>query len=106
VVYITNSGRMWLAGMVVSLAIFGLVFFTVIKPSTDTANQAVKSGMQQTEHVLSQAQKQIAGSGSQTGAATGQAGQALSKAQKLGSCLVAAGTDPTKVQACESRYSH
>jgi Tfp pilus assembly protein FimV len=122
-VYITNSGRMWLAGMAVSLAIFGVLFFTVIKPSSDTANQAMKSGMQETQKILDQTGKQLNAVGGQAATAgaaattAGQAGtaaqtaagsaqQAVNKAAKLASCITAAGSDVAQVQACQVRYSH
>ena len=45
-VLVTGNWRIWLAGMAASLAIFAVVFFTVIQPSTNTANQALKTGLQ------------------------------------------------------------
>ena len=45
-VLITQSKRMWLIGMAVSLGIFLLLYFTVIKPDSNAANQALKSGLQ------------------------------------------------------------
>jgi hypothetical protein len=36
---------------------------------------------------------------------TKQAKQQLSKASKLTSCVAAAGTDPSKVEACQSKYA-
>jgi hypothetical protein len=104
VVVITNSLRMWMIGMAVSLAIFGLVYFTVIKPSADTANQAVKSGLQQSQQVLNQEQKQLGQAGAVGGTIAGAAQQQLGKASKLASCMTAAGTDLGSVQACQSKY--
>jgi F0F1-type ATP synthase membrane subunit b/b' len=95
-VLVTGNFRLWLIGMAASLAIFAVVFFTVIKPSTDTANQAVKSGLQQTSRLLDQASKQAGGAGS----------QALSAAQKLQACVAAAGTDTSKLAACQSQFGH
>ena len=60
--------------MAVSLTIFGVVFFTVIKPSSDTANQAIKSGLQQSQQAIDQAKKQFGTAASQGGSASGQAG--------------------------------
>jgi flagellar biosynthesis/type III secretory pathway M-ring protein FliF/YscJ len=104
-VLITNSWRMWLAGVAVSLAIFGVLYFTVIRPTTNTANQAVKTGLQQSQQALNTAQKQLSSGSGQAGAAAGQANQQLGKAAKLTSCLQAAGTDPTKVQSCQTQYA-
>jgi hypothetical protein len=110
-VLITNSMRMWMIGMAVSLAIFGLVYLTVIKPSSDTANQAIKSGMQQSQQALNQAQKAIGGAGGQASSASGQASTVAGQAQqqlgiaaKLTSCVQAAGTDAGALQACQAKY--
>ena len=134
VVLITNSKRMWIVGMAVSLTIFALLYLTVIKPSSDTANHAVKAGLQQTQQAITQAQKQLDGAAGQTAAApstsdqastvasqvhqagtapgasepantvASQAQQQLSKAAKLTSCVAAAGTDLGQVQACQAKY--
>jgi hypothetical protein len=89
--------------MVTSLAIFLVVYFAVIQPSTNTANQALKAGMQQTQQVINQAKKQLNSSGA-TGAVASQANQQLDKASKLTSCVAAAGTDPSKLANCQSQY--
>jgi hypothetical protein len=118
-VLVTNNWRIWLIGTAASLVIFAVVFFAVIHPAQNTANQALKSGLQQSQQVIKQAQQQIKSAGSQASAASGQAsaaskqagavsGQAqqqLSKAAKLTSCVAAAGTDPTKLQACNVKYA-
>jgi hypothetical protein len=104
---------MWLIGLAVSLGIFLVLYFTVIKSSTDTANNAIKSGVQQSQQALNQATKQLnsasgeaGAAGGQAGAASSQASQQLSKAAKLTACVSAAGTDLTKVQACQAQYAH
>jgi cytoskeletal protein RodZ len=116
-VLVTGNWRMYLAGLAASLVIFGVVFFAVIKPSSDTANQAVKQGLQQSQQVINQAQKQLSTAASQAGQASGQAkqitksvsGQAqqeLGKAAKLTQCVTAAGTDAGKIQACQVKFGH
>ena len=108
---VSTNWRLWMAGMAVSLAIFGVVFFTVIKPSSDTANQAIKSGLQQSQQAINQAQKQLGSASSQASSAAGQAGsvatsaqQQLSKASKLTACISQAGTDVAKVSACQVKF--
>jgi uncharacterized membrane-anchored protein YhcB (DUF1043 family) len=96
-VLVTGNWRVALAGLVASLVIFAVVFFAVIQPSENTANQAVKSGMQQAQQALSQAQKQ-------TSSADGAASQTVNKAEKLAGCLANAGIDTSKVQTCQARY--
>ncbi len=107
---VSTNWRLWMAGMAVSLAIFGVVFFTVIKPSSDTANQAIKSGLQQSQQAIDQAKKEFS-TGRQASSAAGQAGSVassaqkqLSKASKLTACISQAGTDVTKVQACQVKF--
>jgi len=104
-VLVTNSWRMWLVGVAVSLGIFALLYLTVIRPNTNTANQAIKSGMQQSQQALDQAQKQLGSATRQASATATQTQQTLAKAQKLTSCVAAAGTDPTKLQACKAHYA-
>jgi hypothetical protein len=104
-VLVTSNWRMWLAGMAASLVIFAVIFFTVIRPDQNTANQALKSGLQQSQQVINQAQKQLSSAGGQAGAAGGQAQKQLTKAAKLTSCVAAAGADPTKLQACNVKYA-
>ena len=103
-VIVTNSWRMWLAGLAVSLGIFAVLYFTVIRPDTNTANQAIKTGLQQSQQALDQAQKQVGSASGQASAAASHAARKLSDAQKLTACVAAAGTDPTKLQACKTQY--
>jgi F0F1-type ATP synthase membrane subunit b/b' len=110
-VLVTGNWRTWLIGMAASLIIFAVVYFTAIKPSTDTANQAIKTGLQQSQQAINQGQQALSQAGKQLGSASGKAGtvagqaqQQLSKAQKLTNCIAAAGTDVTKVQACQLKF--
>jgi hypothetical protein len=121
-VVVTGNWRIALAGLAASLLIFGVLFFTVIQPSTNTANQAVKTGLQQSQQALNQAQKQLSTAGSQASSAassaapqsvqkqvssaTSQAQQTLSKAAKLTNCLAQAGTDTTKLQSCQASFGN
>jgi peptidoglycan hydrolase CwlO-like protein len=105
-VLITTSKKLWLLGMAVSLVIFGVLYFTVIKPSSDSANQAIKSGIQQSQQALNQATKQLQGASSQAGGVSTQAQKTLSKAAQLTSCLSTAGTDVAKVEACQTQFGN
>jgi hypothetical protein len=102
-VLVTNNWRLWAVGMVTSLAIFIVIYFAVIQPSTNTADQAIRTGLQQTQQVISQAKKQLSSTGA-SGAVSNQANQQLDKAAKLTSCVTAAGTDPSKLASCQSQY--
>ena len=120
-VLVTGNWRIALAGLAASLLIFGVLFFTVIQPDQNTANQAIKTGLQQSQQALGQAQKQLSSATTQAGSAssqsgaassqvqqvskaTGEAQQQLSKAAKLANCLSLAGTDVSKIQACQANF--
>ena len=125
-VLVTGNWRIAMAGLAASLLIFGVLFFTVIQPSQNTANQAIKSGLQQSQQALNQAQKQLSSAGSQAAPATpatpatsatsqvqqqiskatGQAQQQLSKAAKLANCLSQAGIDASKIHGCQANFGH
>jgi type II secretory pathway component PulM len=92
---------MWVAYATVSLVIFGVLYFTVIKPDTNAANNAIKTGLQQSQQVISQASKQLTTAGQASSAAS----QATQKAAQLSTCLVSAGTDVTKIQTCQTQYA-
>ncbi len=114
-VLVTGNWRMWLIGTAASLVIFAVVFFTVIQPDQNAANQALKSSAQQAQQAINQAQQQLstAGSGASTAAgssaqvnnAQGQAQQTLNNAAKLTACVAAAGTDATQLEACKTKYA-
>ena len=116
-VLVTGNWRIAMAGLAASLLIFGVLFFTVVQPSQNTANQAIKTGLQQSQQALNQASKQLSNAGNQTSPsvpaapsqvskATGQAQQKLGQAAKLASCLSQAGIDASKIQACQASFGH
>jgi hypothetical protein len=102
-VIVTNNWRLWALGLVSSLVIFLIVFFAVIKPAQNTANQALHQGLQLTRQGLNQSQQAIKQSQKAFGGNSA-AQKTLSKAQKLTQCVAAAGTDPSKLSACQSRF--
>ena len=80
-----------LIGFAISLIIIAVVYFAVIKPSNDTANNAIKSGEQQFQQAVNQANKA--------------SGNAVPKGVKdLASCMAAAGSDTGKIQACSAKF--
>ena len=112
---VTNNWRMWAAGMAASLLIFAVLYFTVIAPDQNTANQALKTGLQQSQQAINQAQKQLGAAATQatTGSSAsgqvssvaGQAQQQLGSAAKLTACLSAAGTNAGAIQSCQANYA-
>jgi negative regulator of sigma E activity len=105
-VVVTNNWKLWFAGLGASLVIFAVVFFAVIQPSQNTANQALNTGLRQSQQALNQAQKQLSTAGQQAGTAAPQVQQALSKSSQLTGCLSQAGTDVGKVEACQTKFGH
>ncbi len=101
---VTGSRRLWFVSAGVSLILFLIVYFTVIRPDNNAANQALKSGLQQSQQVLSQAQKQLSSSGASASGAGAQAQKQLSQAAKLTACVQAAGTDTGAIATCQSKY--
>jgi flagellar biosynthesis/type III secretory pathway M-ring protein FliF/YscJ len=107
VVLVTRNPIWWLAGMAVSLIIAAIIYFAVIKSSNDTANNAIKTGEQQAQQVIQNANKQIqqaTKSGGGASAATSAAQSATQKAAKLAACIAQAGTDVSKVQSCQAQF--
>jgi uncharacterized protein YpmB len=126
-VIVNTSWQRWAAGLAVSLVIFLVLYLTVIQPSTNTANQAVKTGEAQTQQAIKQAQQQISSASNQASVASGhasthaaaagakanqqiaaagaKASQQLNEAGKLAACVSAAGADTGKLQACQVKYT-
>ena len=110
---VTNNWRIWAVGVATSLLIFVVVYFAVIRPDQNTANQALKSGLQQSQQAINQAQKQFSTAAGQAGgSASGQGGsiaaqaqQQLGNAAKLTACLQSAGPNAGAIQACQSNYA-
>ncbi len=87
---VVSSGRWWLASAAVSLIIFLIVYFTVIQPDNNTANQLLKSGEQQVQQAVNSAKA----SGAQIPAGV----------TNLTNCIAAAGTDTGKIAACQAKF--
>lgn len=94
IIYQVRNPYLRVALFVLPLIIFLIVYFTAIKPSTDTANQAVKSATQQAQQQINEARKN-APAGAQ---------KALDQASKLNACVMKAGTDAGKLMACRNTY--
>jgi hypothetical protein len=94
-IVVSSSWKMWLVGLAVSVGIFLLVYFTVIKPTTDTANDALKTSLQQSQQQLNEAEQN---------APTPAARQQLNQAEQLTACLQDAGIDTSAVQDCQAKF--
>jgi len=84
------GGRWWLVSAAVSLVIFLIVYFTIIKPDNNTANQLLKSGEQQVQQAVHNANA--------SGAAV------PAGVTNLANCIAAAGTDTGKIESCQSKF--
>ncbi|MFL5822579.1 MAG: hypothetical protein ACJ764_03970 [Solirubrobacteraceae bacterium] len=87
---LVSAPRYRLISLAVSLIIFAIVYFTVIKPSTDTANNAIRAGEQQVQQAIHHAKA----SGANVPAGV----------SNLTDCLAAAGSDTAKLQACAAKF--
>jgi hypothetical protein len=72
-----------------SIAIAAFIYFVIVKPQTDSANDQVNHALKQAQPGIDAANKQLQG-----------AQPSIDKAQKLQDCIIAAGTDVNKIQAC------
>ncbi len=111
-VLVSGNWRIALVGMALSLVIFLVLLFAVILPSQNTADQAIKTGLQQGQQALNQAQKQLKSASQQSSSSSSTASSVtktaqhkLSQASKLAGCISAAGTDVSKVQACQAKFT-
>jgi len=100
VIFVSNSWKFWLASLFVSLGIFAILYFTVIKPTTDTANDAVRTSLEQSNEQLNQAQQQLKDVPGSTAGAQKQ----LSDAEQLTQCLSDAGTDTAAIAGCNAQF--
>ena len=88
-VYFYRSPMAIVISALCSIAIAAFIYFVIVKPETDKANTQV-------DHALKQAQPSI----DAANRAARNAGPSIDKAQKIQDCILAAGTDPAKIAAC------
>jgi len=87
---VVSRPRYWFLGAAVSLIIFLILYFTIIRPDNNAANNAIRSGEQQ----LNQAVQKASASGAQVPAGV----------TSLTSCLAAAGANTGEIQACTKKF--
>ena len=104
-VIVSGNWRTALIGAVLSLIIFAVVYFTVIKPDNNAAQQALRTGLNQSQQVLNQAKSAVSQSGAP--ASVSKKVQAtINSAGKLASCVQAAGTDVSAISNCQAKFGH
>ena len=110
----TNSWKIWLAALAVSLGIFAVIYFTVIEPSNDRADEAleqsddlIRQSFDQSDEALEQSQQQLEESGQAGGGGGGggeAANQQIERAQQLTQCIAEAGADAEALQQCQLEF--
>jgi hypothetical protein len=91
-VYFTNSPRAIIIAAFCSMAIIAFTYFVIVKPQTDNANKQVDKAL-----------NQFAPSSS-TPSVPSSTNDAAAKAKKIQDCVIAAGTDVAKAQACATKF--
>ena len=76
------------------LIIFLVMYLTVIKPSSDTANDAIRQATGAATQQINEARKD----------APPQARKALDDAGRLTACVQQAGTDSSALLACQTKF--
>jgi hypothetical protein len=80
-----------LVSLGITIAIIAIVYFAVIKPNNDTANNVVKQGEQQLQQAVNNANKATHGA-------------VPAGVTNLVDCIAKAGTDTDKIAACRSKF--
>jgi hypothetical protein len=88
-----GSARYRLISLAVTLGIFLIVYFTVIRPDNNTANNAIKQG----NALIQQGEQQAAKAANQSGVPVG--------VKNLTACIAAAGSNTAELQACSAKFT-
>jgi peptidoglycan hydrolase CwlO-like protein len=95
-VYFYRSPTAIVVSALCSIAIAAFIYFVIVKPQTDSANNQVNNALQQAKPQIDAANKQLQNTNKQLQGAQ----PSITKAQKLTNCIAAAGADVNKIQAC------
>ena len=90
-IVLVQNPRYRLISLAVTLVIMAIVYFAVIAPNNDAANNAASQGERQLNNAVSQAARQNPGS-------------IPAGVQNLTSCIAKAGTDANMLQACAAKF--
>ena len=91
-VYFYRSPMAIVISALCSIAIAAFIYFVIVKHETDSANTQVDHALKQAQPSIDAANKRLK-----------DAQPAINRAQKLQQCILAAGTDTTKIAACNSQ---
>jgi predicted PurR-regulated permease PerM len=95
-VYFYRSPTAILVSALCSIAIAAFIYFVIVKPQTDSANNQVNHALQQVKPQIDAANKQLQGAAS----AAPSAAPSIKKAQQITNCIAAANGDVNKIAAC------
>jgi predicted PurR-regulated permease PerM len=79
-----------------SIAIAAFIYFVIVKPQTDNANNQVNHALKQAQPSIDNANKQLQRAQKEAGGAN----PAIQHAQKIQDCILAANGDVNKIAAC------
>jgi Na+-translocating ferredoxin:NAD+ oxidoreductase RnfG subunit len=88
-VYFYRSPQAIVISAICTIAVAAFIYFVMVKPQTDHANRQVDHALKQIQPSIDHANKQFKS-----------AQPSITKAQKIQDCVIAAGTDPQKLAAC------
>jgi Na+-translocating ferredoxin:NAD+ oxidoreductase RnfG subunit len=88
-VYFYRSPQAIVISAICTIAVAAFIYFVMVKPQTDHANRQVDHALKQIQPSIDNANKQFKS-----------AQPSVNKAQKIQDCVLAAGTDPQKLAAC------
>jgi Flp pilus assembly protein TadG len=89
---VVRSPKYVLISLAVTLGIFLIVYFTVISPDQNAANNAVQQG----NAALKAGEQQAVNAANQSGVPAG--------VKNLTACIAAAGSNTAELQACSAKY--
>jgi Na+-translocating ferredoxin:NAD+ oxidoreductase RnfG subunit len=87
--YFYRSPQAIVISAICTIAVAAFIYFVMVKPQTDHANRQVDHALKQIQPSIDNANKQFKS-----------AQPSVNKAQKIQDCVLAAGTDPQKLAAC------
>jgi hypothetical protein len=90
---IARSPKYVLISLAVSLGIFLILYFTVISPDNNAANNAIQQG----NAAVKSGEQQAANAANQSGVPAG--------VKNLTACIAAAGTNTTALTACRAKFT-
>jgi hypothetical protein len=99
-VYFYRSPMAIVVSALCSIAIAAFIYFVIVKPQTDSANNTVNHALKQAQPGIDSANRQL---NQLKNNAPSAANPSITRAQKIQNCILAAGTDTAKIAACSNQ---